>query len=90
MIFTELEGLVLQTLSFYDSMTLANIILSFESEILKKHPHFSQADLEDILIRLRRLGLVNYSKNKGQRYWLRRHPPRTWYERFLWKIRTQF
>lgn len=90
MVFTELEGLVLQTLSFYDPMNLAKIIMSFENEILKKHPHFSQADLEEILYRLRRLGLVNYSKNKDQKMWIRCHPPRQWYGRLWLKLRTLF
>lgn len=90
MLFTELEGLVLQTLSFYDPMNLAKIIMSFENEILIKHPHFSQADLEEILFRLRRLGLVRYRYQQGQKLWIRCHPPRHWYARWWLKLRTLF
>ena len=74
MLFTELECLVLQTLSFYESMTLAQIIMTFDNEVLKKHPHFSQEDLEGILKKLRGLGLVQVTKSKGQKSWQRIHP----------------
>ncbi len=90
MLFTELEELVLKTLSFYEPMTLAKIILGFENEILKKHPHFNQEDLEQILLKLRRMGLVSRRTIKDQRVWQRTHPPRTWYSRLWLKLSTLF
>lgn len=86
--FSELEGLVLQTLSFYGPMTLAKVIMSFENEILKKHPQFNQEDLENILQKLRRMGLVRKSKINGQQAWQRIHPPQTWYGKFWLKLKT--
>ncbi len=90
MLFNELEGLVLQTLSFYEPMTLAKIIMSFENEILQKHPHFNQEDLEGILKKLRRLGLVQSRRIKDQLTWQRVHPPHTWYGKLWLRISTLF
>ena len=90
MSYSEREELVLQILSFYTPLSVAQIIMSFDDETLKNHPQFSQEDLEQILYSFYKKGMVKKSKIKGQTFWKRTHPPRVWYKKWWLKITTLF
>ena len=54
----ELEDLILITLSFFEPLTLSNIILDFAADKLLKFPKFNKEELQLILTKLEKKKLV--------------------------------
>ncbi len=84
--YTELENYVLGHLSFYDEVTLAELILSFDSEFLEAHPQFSHGDLENILNSFYKRGMLERLTRDQKVFWKRTHPPRNLAKKIWLKI----
>lgn len=78
-----LEDLVLMTLSFYEPMTISNIILDFDDDKLKAFPDFDKNQLQEILHALAAKKLIRPVKIDKEEGWIRIHPTRSWWKRLL-------
>lgn len=76
--------LVLETLSFYEPMSLEKIILDIDSERIKDCDDFNKEMLENILNELVSKKLVKEKKLEGEKNWVKvfRHK-RNWWQRLL-------
>lgn len=73
------ESLVLGTLSFYEAMTFAQVILDLDAEVLKTYPQFTKEDLELILKNLVNKKLIKPVKIDREVGWVRIHPRKSWW-----------
>ncbi|MGZ3788731.1 MAG: hypothetical protein ACXVLQ_09425 [Bacteriovorax sp.] len=73
-----LEELVLGTFSFYEPMTLSQVILDMDSALLKGYPHFTKEDLEGIIKILEKKKLLRATRIDKEVGWIRIHPKRSW------------
>jgi transcription initiation factor IIE alpha subunit len=80
---TKLENLVLATLSFFEPMTFSQIILDFDSDLLKDFPNFDKEQLQDIINLLEKKKLIKRVTIDKERGWLRVHPKRSWWKRLF-------
>jgi transcription initiation factor IIE alpha subunit len=80
---TKLENLVLATFSFFEPMTFSQIILDFDSDLLKDFPNFDKEQLQDIINLLEKKKLIKRVTIDKERGWLRVHPKRSWWKRLF-------
>lgn len=80
---TNLEDLVLETLSFFEVMTFSNIILDFDNEKLKKFPDFDKEQLQEIINKLEKKKLIKRTTIGKEMGWIRIHPKRSWFKRLF-------
>ena len=78
-----LEDLVLSTLSFYEPMNMANIILDMDHKVLVTLSEFDQKELDRILIFLEHEKLIKKSKIKGEFFWIGVLRKRSYLDRLL-------
>ena len=80
----EWVDLVLETLSFYEPMSLEKIILDIDSERIKDCDDFNKELLENILKELVSYKLVKDKKIDGEKTWVKvfRHK-RSWWQRLF-------
>lgn len=81
--FQELEVLILETLSFFENMTLEKIILDLDQNKLKQFPDFSKEDLLDLLNQFERERLVKKIQIDQEVMWIKiRKQNNSWFKRF--------
>lgn len=81
--FQELEVLILETLSFFENMTLEKIILDLDQNKLKQFPDFSKEDLLDLLNKFERERLVKKIQIDQEVMWIKiRKQNNSWFKRF--------
>ncbi|MDD4974083.1 MAG: hypothetical protein PHY93_07010 [Bacteriovorax sp.] len=80
---TKLENLVLATLSFFEPMTFSQIILDFDSDLLKDFPDFDKEQLQNIINLLEKKKLIKRVTIDKERGWIRIHPKRSWWKRLF-------
>ena len=80
---TKLEELVLVTLSFFEPMTFSQIILDFDSDLLKDFPDFDKEQLQEIINSLERKKLIKKLTIDKEMGWIRVLPKRSWWKRFF-------
>lgn len=78
-----LEDLILGTLSFYESMSFSKIVFDFDSEVLKKYPHFDKEQLILILKSLEKREMVRSLQKDGEIQWVRIHKKRPFWKHFF-------
>lgn len=74
---SDLEQIILKTLSFYEKMDFSKIVLDIDTEEIKKYPDFSRLELEKILTKLQKKRMIKVSKEQDQLVFIRIHPPKT-------------
>ena len=80
---TNLENLVLMTLSFFEPMTFSQIILDFDNEQLKNFPQFDKETLQEILEILRKKKLIKEVKIDKEIGWIKVQRKRVWWKRIF-------
>ena len=80
---TNLENLVLMTLSFFEPMTFSQIILDFDNEQLKNFPQFDKETLQEILVILRKKKLIKEVKIDKEIGWIKVQRKRVWWKRIF-------
>lgn len=78
-----LEELVLVTLSFFEPMTLSQIILDFDNEKLKDFPDFDKEQLQEIITILEKKKLIQRVLIDKEAGWLRMQPKKSWLKRLF-------
>jgi hypothetical protein len=91
-----LRTYLLETLSFYEKMSLERIILEFDSHVLEGQPNWTMDILRLELDKLVIDGLVTASKQNSEVYYLRQLAPRGlmaqlkyWWRRTRASIKTK-
>ena len=79
----ELEGIILQTLSFYEPMSFSKIVFDIDTELLKAYPHFDRNQMLLILSSLEKRGLVKRSGHGSESQWIRSMKKRSVWKRFF-------
>lgn len=87
--YSELEELVIGTLSFYEPMTLSQIILDFDSEQIRKFPNFTKEELALILQKFEKKKLIKKQNIDKEIGWIKIQAKRSWFNRLLLKL-TKF
>lgn len=82
----DLEKIILQTLSFYDALTLEEIILQMDKGIIDLEEVITVEDLEKKLQLLARQRKVKVSGRGKERRWIRKLPKRG----IFYKIKSMF
>ena len=77
---TELENLVLMTLSFFEPMTFSQVILDLDSDLLKIFPEFDKEQLQEIINFLEKKKLIKKVLIIKETGWIRIHPKRAWWK----------
>ncbi len=72
---SELEKMVLETLSFYRPMAIESLILSLDKDIVDSMPDLDMEDLHVVLKDLRKQKKVFLIKKDSKTYYQRRFPP---------------
>ncbi len=67
----KIKDFVLETLSFYEPMTLEKMILDFHEEKLKELNHFNKEGLDLLLKSLVKEKLLREVKVDGQKMWIK-------------------
>jgi len=80
---TNLENLVLMTLSFFEAMTFSQIILDFDKDLIKEFPKFDKEQLQEVLNGLEKKKLINRVNIDKEIGWIRVHLKRPWWKRFF-------
>ena len=80
---TNLENLVLMTLSFFEPMTFSQIILDFDNDQLKNYPKFDKETLQEILVKLKKQKLIKEVKIDKEMGWIKVQRKRAWWKRIL-------
>ena len=80
---TNLENLVLMTLSFFEPMTFSQIILDFDNDQLKNYPQFDKETLQEILVILKKKKLIKEVKIDKEMGWIKVQRKRVWWKRIL-------
>ncbi|MFA6237827.1 MAG: hypothetical protein WC635_10905 [Bacteriovorax sp.] len=80
---SELENLVLITLSYFEPMTFSKIILDFDSEEIKNFPDFDNVKLQEMLSSLEKKKLIKRVKIDKETGWIRVLPKRSWWKRLF-------
>lgn len=80
---SDIENHILETLSFFDPMSIEQIILDFDEKILMKNPDFTKKELFVVLDDMRKRKILKVTKQKGEKYWLKCYKKRKkWYHIF--------
>jgi hypothetical protein len=79
----EFEKLVWETLSFYDPMTIEQIILDLDSEKIKTMPGFNTEELNKILDHFLNTKKVKLEVIDNDKAWIKVFPKRPWWKRFF-------
>jgi hypothetical protein len=79
-----IEELVLGTLSFYEPLTLSQLILDFDSSSLHDFPDFSREDLENVIKKLLKKKLIKEIVIGKEVGWMRIHPQKSWFKRLFY------
>ena len=77
----KLSDFILSTLSYYEAMTIAQIILDFDMEKLKEFPNFDRDILLDILSDLEKKKLLKSTGNNQDKTWIKIMPKKSWWRR---------
>ena len=80
------EELILEVLSFYDSMTFAQILFELKEEDLKNDPEFTQDILRDILQSLEKRKILTKTDHNGEVSWQKQMPGKN--RSFLSKLKA--
>lgn len=80
---TNLEELVLVTLSFFEPMTFSKIILDFDSELIRDFPDFDKEQLQSIINKLESKKLIKRVTIDKEIGWIRVRPKRSWWKRLF-------
>jgi CTP-dependent riboflavin kinase len=76
-----IEEIIQETLSFYDPLTVTQIIMQTDMEKLKTHPNFTKENLIELLSQLEKKKLVTKGSSKDGDTWLRVIPKRSLWQR---------
>lgn len=79
----KIDELVLETLSFYEPMTFANIILDFNDELLAGFPDFDKEQLVQVLSHLEQKKLIKKVMQEKEVAWIRVFRKRSWWKRLF-------
>jgi predicted transcriptional regulator len=66
-----IEEVILETLSFYDPLTVTQIIMQTDMDKLKSHPQFTKENLSELLKQLEKKKLVKKGQSNEGDTWLR-------------------
>lgn len=80
---TKLENLVLMTLSFFEPMTFSQIILDFDSDLLKDFPDFDKEQLQEVINLLEKKKFIKRLTIDKEIGWIRVHFKRSWWKRLF-------
>ena len=80
---TNLENLVLMTLSFFEAMTFSQIILDFDKDLIKEFPDFDKEQLQEILSKLEKKKIIYRVTIDKEIGWIRVHRKRSWWKKFF-------
>ena len=77
-------NLVLETLSFYEPMTMEKIILDIDSDQIKNDNDFTKERLDTILVELCKKNIIKLEVIEDQKTWIKvfKHK-RSWWKRLL-------
>lgn len=78
--------LLLETLSLYESYSLERLIIEMDQDFVENHEKLTLEDLEFVLKRLKKQGLIQVSKNdQNEKLYQRRFPQKSLWKRIkLW------
>jgi CTP-dependent riboflavin kinase len=76
-----IEEVIKQTLSFYDPLTVTQIIMQTDMDKLTSHPNFTKENLLELLNQLEKRKLVKKGVSKDGDTWLRVMPKRSLWQR---------
>ena len=76
-----IEEIIQETLSFYDPLSVTQIIMQTDMEKLKTHPNFTKENLIELLKQLEKKKLIKKGKSKDGDTWLRVMPKRSLWQR---------
>ena len=83
----DFENLLLETLSFFEPMTLEKIILDFDAKEIKKYPQLEASDMKEALRRLQKAKKIKKIKIKvgknSEDAWIKIYPKRPWWKRIF-------
>ena len=78
-----IESHILETLSFFDPMSLEQIILDFDESVVIQHPNFTKVELSQLLAELKKRRVVKVIKQEGETLWVKCYKKRKkWYQIF--------
>jgi hypothetical protein len=80
---TELEELILETLSFYEPMTKEKLLLDFDIKKLKSKTAANMEDLELALKGLIKKGYLKTTGKEKEQTWIRVMPKKSFLKRIL-------
>ena len=80
---SELENLILSTLSFYESMSFSKIVFDIDTEVLKSYPNFDKDQMLLLLASLQKRGIVMKSGEGTEAQWKRIHKKRTFWQKYF-------
>lgn len=80
-----LEYMLLETLSFWDELTIEQILFQMNQDQLEMHREWSMADLYDLLEELRKKKMITKKKRKDKITYKRKFPKRRmrWLRKFF-------
>ncbi|WP_372654876.1 hypothetical protein [Halobacteriovorax sp.] len=79
----ELEKKLLETLSFFNPMTLEQIYLDFDEDYLLENPSYTYDDLIECLSSLEKQRKIKSSGKDKSKTWIREYPKKTLLSRML-------
>lgn len=82
----DLQQVLLETLSFYEPMSLEFILLDLNDHFLKENPNLTTEDLLATLHDLNRQKKIKKIKKQGQLHWLRVFPKKSLWHRIKAKL----
>ncbi|WP_417334915.1 hypothetical protein [Halobacteriovorax marinus] len=79
----KLEEKILETLSFFNPMTLEQIYLDFDEDFLLENSNYTYEDLISALTRLEKCGKLKSSGKEKSKTWIRVYPKKGLLSRLL-------
>ena len=79
----EIELHIQQTLSFYDALTVTQIIYDADMKILKAHPEFTEEKLLQLLKEMEKQKIVIKKTSEKGDAWLRVMPKKPWWKKIF-------
>ncbi len=80
---SELENLILSTLSFYEPMSFSKIVFDIDTETLKNYPNFDKDQMLLILSSLQKRSMVIKSGEGTEAQWQRIHKKRSFWQKYF-------
>lgn len=77
----EIDDLILEALSFYDKMSLNDIIMNLDDEKIQEMPYFNMLVLEERIKKLVKKKYIVRSKHYKEFRYQRQVPPRPFWQR---------